>query len=76
MITKKKSIALALYAVLFALHSAAQAQQPKKIPRIGFLGAISPSAASARTEAFRQGLRELGCVEGKTSSLKLDTRTR
>ena len=43
----------------------AQAQQPTKIPRIGFLAATSPSAISARTEAFRQGLRELGYVEGK-----------
>ncbi len=41
------------------------AQQPKKVPRIGFLGATSPSVESARIEAFRQGLRELGYVEGK-----------
>ena len=43
----------------------AQAQQPTKIPRIGFLTATSPSAVAARIEAFRQGLRELGYVEGK-----------
>src|SRR6266545_3790748 len=43
----------------------AQAQQPKKVPRIGFLAGVSPSTISARTEAFRQGLRELGYVEGK-----------
>jgi len=60
----RKIFCLAQFALLFALCSA-EAQQPKKIPRIGFLGAISPSAASARTEAFRQGLRELGYVEGK-----------
>ena len=42
-----------------------QAQQPKKVPRIGYLSAASPSAIAARTEAFRQGLRELGYVEGK-----------
>ena len=42
----------------------AEAQQPTKIPRIGFLG-YSPSAIAARIEAFRQGLRELGYVEGK-----------
>ena len=41
------------------------AQQPTKIPRIGFLGTASPSIISARIEAFRQGLRELGYVEGK-----------
>src|SRR5205823_6525300 len=42
-----------------------EAQQPKKIPRIGFLAATSPSVEAARIEAFRQGLRELGYVEGK-----------
>ncbi len=43
----------------------AQAQQPTKIPRIGFLSATSLSTMSARIEALRQGLRELGYVEGK-----------
>jgi putative ABC transport system substrate-binding protein len=43
----------------------AEAQQPTKVPRIGFLGATPPSANAARIEAFRQGLRELGYVEGK-----------
>jgi len=61
----KKIIGLALGALLFALGFPAEAQQPKKVPRIGYLGAVSPSAVSARTEAFRQGLRELGYVEGK-----------
>src|SRR5262245_2913705 len=41
------------------------AQQPKKIPRIGYLGANPRSVSAARIEAFRQGLRELGYVEGK-----------
>jgi putative ABC transport system substrate-binding protein len=61
---KRKITVLALCAMLFSLCSFAQAQQPKKIPRIGFLG-TSPSAIAARIEAFRQGLRELGYVEGK-----------
>ena len=42
-----------------------QAQQPTKIPRIGFLITSSPSAIAPRMDAFRQGLRELGYVEGK-----------
>ena len=51
--------------VLLALGVTAQAQQPKKVPRIGFLiGASAPSVA-ARLDAFRQGLRDLGYVEGK-----------
>src|SRR5215510_6356193 len=43
-----------------------EAQQPVKIPRIGYLAANSFSAFSARIEAFQQGLRDLGYVEGKT----------
>jgi putative ABC transport system substrate-binding protein len=58
-------IRLALGAVLCALCFPAEAQQPTKIPRIGYLFALSTSTASARREAFRQGLRELGYVEGK-----------
>ena len=62
---KKSTICLLLAALLFALCASAEAQQPTKIPRIGYLSGGSPSAVSARTEAFRQGLRELGYVEGK-----------
>jgi putative ABC transport system substrate-binding protein len=61
----KKIKLLALCSVLLALSFPAQAQQPAKIPRIGFLIGSSPSANAARIEAFRQGLRELGYVEGK-----------
>jgi putative ABC transport system substrate-binding protein len=58
-----------LFSLLSFLISAssqiAEAQQTKKVPRIGFLAATSPSAISTRIEAFRQGLGELGYVEGK-----------
>jgi putative tryptophan/tyrosine transport system substrate-binding protein len=55
-----------LGALLFALCFSASAQQPTKIPRIGVLNQ-SPMTSSEkdRAEAFRQGLRELGYVEGK-----------
>ena len=45
--------------------SLAQAQQPAKVPRIGYLIGQSRSIASVRIDPFRQGLRELGYVEGK-----------
>jgi putative tryptophan/tyrosine transport system substrate-binding protein len=51
--------------VLVVSGAAVQAQQPAKIPRIGFLLAPSRSALSERVDAFRQGLRELGYVEGQ-----------
>ena len=56
---------LALNALFFAFSFPAEAQQPKKVPRIGVLSQVSSSAIPARIEAFRQGLRELGYVEGK-----------
>jgi ABC-type uncharacterized transport system substrate-binding protein len=59
-----KSVGLVTLAFTFALGGAVWAQ-PTKIPRIGWLGGISPSENQARIEAFRQGLRELGYVEGK-----------
>ena len=62
---KKKLTVLTLCAMLFALFSSAEAQQPTKIPRIGYLGGNSASSNPGRIEAFRQGLRELGYVEGK-----------
>jgi putative tryptophan/tyrosine transport system substrate-binding protein len=61
----KKTTCLALSVMLFALCAVCEAQQTKKIPRIGFLVASSPSAASGRIEAFRQGLRQLGYVDDK-----------
>jgi len=62
---KKKITVLTLSAMLFALCVSVEAQQPKKIRRIGFLTGASYSSQSARNEAFRQALRELGYVEGK-----------
>ena len=51
--------------VVLAVGVTAKAQQPTKMPRIGYLSINSPSTNPARTEAFRQGLRQLGYVEGK-----------
>ena len=63
---KRAAVSSILVAVvLLAVAVIAEAQQPKKVPRIGFLSATSLSVISARTEALRQGLRELGYVEGK-----------
>ena len=51
--------------MLFALCASAEAQQPTKIARIGYLTGATPVGQAARVEAFRQGLLELGYVEGK-----------
>jgi putative tryptophan/tyrosine transport system substrate-binding protein len=54
-----------LAALLLATAAVAKAQQPAKIPRIGYLIATSPSVIAVRIGAFRRGLHELGYVEGK-----------
>ena len=51
--------------MFLALCASAEAQQPGKIPRIGYLTGATPSGDAPRYEAFGQGLRELGYVEGK-----------
>ena len=51
---------------LLAAPIAAEAQASAKVPRIGYLGATSSSAGARFLEAFRQGLRELGYIEGQT----------
>ena len=53
--------------MLFALSYSAHAQQVKKVPRIGFL---SPTSDDSRVEAFRQGLRELGYVDGQNITIE------
>lgn len=47
------------------LPSVSEAQQPMKVPRLGFVTAATLSSIVARVEAFRLGLRELGYVEGE-----------
>jgi putative ABC transport system substrate-binding protein len=62
---KRKLRSFALVALLFALCASAEAQQPTKVARLGFLIATSPSTEKSRLDAFLQGMRELGYVEGK-----------
>ena len=57
---------VALAPILIALCSAAEAQQPKKFPRIGYLSAIDKATESPRIVAIRLALHELGYVEGQT----------
>ena len=61
----KKILLSAVATLILASVFPGEAQQPKKVPRIGFQSAASPAAMTPRTAAFSQGLRELGYVEGK-----------
>jgi putative ABC transport system substrate-binding protein len=61
----KKFSVLVVAALIFPLVSVAEAQQAGKAPRIGYLLDGSSSSAADRVDTFRDGLRELGYVEGK-----------
>src|SRR5262245_21802452 len=63
---KAKILVYALPALILATIHVADSQQPTKVPRLGYLTSSTPSSMSARVEAFRQGLGELGYVEGKS----------
>ena len=51
---------------ILAVPLVAEAQPPRKVPRIGYVSAVSSETDKSRVAAFQQGLRELGYVEGKT----------
>jgi putative ABC transport system substrate-binding protein len=67
---KKNVLCLSLCAMLFAFGSSAAAQQPKKIPRIGYLSARDLANDSVRSEGIRLGLRELGYIEGQNIAIE------
>jgi putative tryptophan/tyrosine transport system substrate-binding protein len=62
---KKAAVPSILVAVVLALGVIAEAQQPKKVPRIGYLTSSDPATESTRSEGIRQALRDLGYVEGQ-----------
>src|SRR5436190_18794246 len=70
-IQNRKLMGIVALIIAFAMCGAvATAQQPTKIPRIGFLFVSALSSNSGRIEAFRQGLRDLGYVEGKNITIE------
>ena len=69
---KKAGVSSILFVViLLAVAVIAEAQQPKKVPLLGYQSAGS---SGEREEAFRHGLRELGYVEGKNIVIECDLR--
>jgi len=61
----KEIAAVIVATAILTIANLAEAQQPTKVPLIGYLSASSAAEALPRTEAFRKGLHELGYVEGK-----------
>ena len=67
---KKKITVLSLCALLFALCLSANAQQPMKVRRIGFLDGGTAAGSAVLLEAFRQELSKLGWIEGKNITIE------
>jgi ABC-type uncharacterized transport system substrate-binding protein len=66
---KKIVVSFLVTLSLFCIH-VAQAQQPKKVPRIGYLLAGDPASESTRFEAIRLALRERGYIEGQNIAIE------
>src|SRR5262245_58887053 len=66
----KKVTILALCAMLFALCHPAEAQQPNKVPRIGYLSSGNAASESSRSEGIRLALREHGYIEGQNIAIE------
>ena len=67
---KKKITVLILSALLLALGFSVEAQQPKKVPRIGYLSSTDAARESTRAEAIRLALRERGYIEGQNIAIE------
>ena len=65
-----KILLLALAALVLPNTQLAEAQQPKKVPRIGYLSSTDPASDSTRSEAIRLALRELGYIEGQNIAIE------
>jgi putative ABC transport system substrate-binding protein len=66
----RRIVVCLLSTVLLLTVSLAQAQQPKKVPRIGYLSAGDPASESTRSEVIWLALRELGYVEGQNIAIE------
>ncbi|TMA78948.1 MAG: ABC transporter substrate-binding protein [Deltaproteobacteria bacterium] len=66
----KKILCVAVCAMLFALWSVAEAQQPKKVPTMGYLSVNNPTSEFTRSEVIRLALRELGYIDGQSIAIE------
>jgi len=67
---KKAAVPILVAVILLTVAVVTEAQQPAKIPRIGYLSSVSPSSESAQSEAIRLALRELGYIEGQNITIE------
>ena len=66
----RSAFCFALWGLLFALCASAEAQQARKIPRIGYLSSTDPATDASRAEGIRNALRGLGYIEGQNIAIE------
>ena len=66
----KRLVGIISAALILAFVHLAHAQQPKKVPRIGYLSSVDAARESTRAEAIRLALRESGYVEGQNIAIE------
>jgi putative tryptophan/tyrosine transport system substrate-binding protein len=67
---KRVALPITVAMVMFAFAVVAEAQQPKKVARIGYLSSGNPTIESTRAEAIRLALRERGYIEGQNIAIE------
>ena len=67
----KQLFSILLVVAVVVVAAIADAQQPKKVFRIGYLSSLSSSSESTRAEAIRLALRELGYIEGQNIAYRV-----
>ena len=67
---KKAAVPILVAVILLTVAVVTEAQQPKKVPRIGYLSSCDPASESTRSEAIRLALRELGYIEGQNIAIE------
>jgi putative ABC transport system substrate-binding protein len=70
-VTSQWSLAAAVIVSAFLVCSSAEAQQPKKVPLIGYLSSGTPNSEATRYSAIRVALRELGYIEGQNIGIEI-----
>src|SRR5262245_38093801 len=66
----KSLLCFTLCAVFFTFSTSSHAQQPTRIPRIGYVSGNNPDNPGLEIKSFRQGLQDLGYIEGKNISIE------
>ena len=69
-VAMKQLFSILLVVAVVVVAAIAHAQQPKKVPRIGYLSGVDAATESVRAEAFRRALRELGHIEGQNIAIE------